>query len=97
MGSYLPKSVLERKKCPYPKSYDPKFENLLKEKLHESLKDTDAPIQTLVNKAYLEKLMASTSDHGKPWFGQLMATPQMYAYLIQMNYWLEEYQVDLRI
>lgn len=97
MGSYLPKSVLERKKCPYPKSYDPKFENLLKEKLHEILKDTDAPIQTLVNKAYLEKLMASTSDHGKPWFGQLMATPQMYAYLIQMNYWLEEYQVDLRI
>ena len=25
----------------------------------------------------------------KPWFGQLMAGPQMLAYIIQVNYWLK--------
>lgn len=27
----------------------------------------------------------------KPWFGQLMAAPQMLAYLLQINDWLESY------
>mgnify|MGYP002725244295 FL=1 len=97
MGSYLPNEVLYRKKCPYPKTYDPKFEALLKKNLKEVLSDSAAPITKLVNHEYLERLMRTTSDYGKPWFGQLMATPQMYAYLIQMNYWMEKYHVQLRL
>lgn len=95
MKEYLPSSVIERKKCPYPKTYDPKFENLLKKNLTQILERKDAPICHLVDVPYLKELMTAPSDYGKPWFGQLMATPQMYAYLIQMNVWLEEYQVEL--
>ena len=97
MGSYLPNEVLYRKKCPYPKTYDPKFEALLKKNLKEVLSDSAAPITKLVNHEYLERLMRTTSDYGKPWFGQLMATPQMYAYLLQMNYWMQKYHVQLRL
>lgn len=96
MGDYLPNEVRYRKKCPYPKTYDPKFEKLLKDNLKKVLADSCAPIRKLVNCEYLDKLMQTTSDYGKPWFGQLMATPQMYAYLLQMNYWLEKYQVKVR-
>ena len=28
-------------------------------------------------------------DYGRPWFGQLMAGPQMIAYFLQINYWME--------
>ena len=97
MKDYLPSSVIERKKCPYPKTYDPKFENLLKKNLKQILENKNAPISCLVDESYLRKLMDSPSDYGKPWFGQLMATPQMYAYLIQINLWLEEYHVELTL
>ena len=97
MKSYLPDSVVNRKKCPYPKTYDPKFEERLKQELSAILDRTSAPINGLINKEYIRQLMQKPSDYGKPWFGQLMAVPQMYAYLIQTNYWLEYYRVDLRL
>ena len=95
MKDLLPEPVVNRKKCPYPKTYDPKFEGLLKQEMSRILEDTHAPIASMVDKNYLKQLMQAKSDYGKPWFGQLMATPQMYAYLIQMNYWLQEYHVEL--
>lgn len=94
MGEYLPASVIERKKCPYPKTYDPKFEQLLKTHLMQIFDNKNAPIHDLVDVPYVKKLMRSPSDYGKPWFGQLMALPQMYAYLIQTNLWLEEYAIE---
>ena len=97
MGAYLPKGVVERKKCPYPKTYDPQFEKLLKECLQDILTDPNAPIRPLVNKKYLQAAMQAPSDYGKPWFGQLMALPQMYAYWIQMNYWLTKYHIQLEL
>lgn len=95
-SDYLPDEVLHRKKSPYPKSYNPSYEQLLKKRLGEILKDSTQPLHQLVHTKALETMMASPSDYGKPWFGQLMALPQMYAYLIEINYWLQEYQVQLK-
>ena len=36
-------------------------------------------------------------DYGKPWYGQLMAAPQMMAYMIQINFWLSYYQPELHL
>ena len=38
----------------------------------------------------LSRFLDSPKDYGKPWYGQLMAGPQMIAYLLQVNYWLEK-------
>lgn len=92
----LPEKVLNRKKSPYPKTYDPKYEQLIKTELKKILEDKLAPIQPLINKESINELMNSNSDYGKPWFGQLMSTPQLYAYLIEINFWLERYQVTLK-
>lgn len=96
-GSVLPKEVLYRKKCPYPKTYDPKYEMLLKENLSGILEDSNEPVCQIIDKDYMVDLMNQTSDYGRPWFGQLMAVPQMYAYLIEINYWLKEYKVRIKL
>lgn len=89
----LPPEVLWRKKSPYPKTYNPLYEFLLKQKLTEVLEDPTSGIHQLVDKEMLYNWMRHPSDYGKPWFGQLMAVPQMYAYLIQMEAWIKKYQI----
>ena len=36
-------------------------------------------------------------SYGKPWFGQLMAGPQLLAYYIQMNQWLKDYEITVNL
>ena len=93
----LPYEVLYRKKSPYPKTYNPQYENLLKKNLKEILKDKNAPLNLLINEKAVNGFMEENSDYGRPWFGQLMATPQLYAYLIEINYWLMHYNIELKL
>lgn len=91
----LPEDILWRRKSPYPKTYDPNYENLLGAQLKEVLADPLAPIRTLLDEKKVRTFLNSPSDYGKPWYGQLMAGPQMLAYLLQVNYWLEKYQIQI--
>ena len=87
--------LLHRKKSPYPKTYHPEYEALLKNELKEILSHSEEPLYQLVNPDYLHTLMNNPADLGKPWFGQLMAVPQMYAYLIEINDWMKTYHIRL--
>lgn len=87
----LPDELLFRKKSPYPKTYNPAYEGLLIKMLSSILKKPSSPIREFIDKDKAEKFMLSPGDYGKPWFGQLMAGPQMIAYIIQVNIWLEKY------
>ena len=91
----LPDEVLFRTKSPYPKSYNPFYERLLGNRLASVLEDSNAPILQIVDKKKVLSFIESVKDYGKPWYGQLMAGPQMLAYLLQVNFWLKEYKVDL--
>lgn len=91
--SYLPDAVLYRKKSPYPKTYDPAYESLLAERLREMVQKTHSPLEGIVDKNKLEHFLKTPSDYGKPWYGQLMAGPQMLAYLLQVGYWMETYSI----
>lgn len=93
----LPDNVVNRKKSPYPKTYSPEYETLLREALGEIICDKSRPLNAIVEGSQIDKLLHSPADYGKPWFGQLMALPQLYAYLIQTNYWMEEYNVKLAL
>ena len=46
-----------------------------------------------VDKSALEQLL--DAQNPQPWYGQLMTTPQTIAYMLQINYWLEKYQIKL--
>ena len=93
MKDVLPYDVLWRKKSPYPKTHDPKYMNLVSDALRELLLRKDAPIMQLVNKQELENLLSA--QYAWPWYGQLMKAPQTIAYMLQLNYWLEHYGIDV--
>lgn len=89
----LPDEVLDRRKSPYPKTYDPAYEQDLKRRLQFVLQDSSQPIHKLLSEAAARSLLTESFDYGKPWFGQLMAGPQLLAYLLQINYWLLHYNI----
>lgn len=93
----LPEEVLYRRKSPYPKTYDPTYEKLLTKELRKVMSEKTSPIQELIDSKKLEKFLSSPKDYGRPWYGQLMAGPQMIAFLLQVNYWMEKYQIVLEI
>lgn len=92
---YLPEDVLYRKKSPYPKTYDPAYERLVRSHMREVLHDANAPLNILIDGKKVEKFMEHKSDYARPFYGQLMAGPQLLAYLLQVNYWLEHYHIRL--
>lgn len=92
---YLPMDVLYRKKSPYPKTYDPAYEKLVKKALLEVLSNSNAPICSLLDRKKVRSFMNSPTDYGRPFYGQLMAGPQLLAYLLQMNYWFEKYRIRI--
>ncbi len=87
----LSPQLLYRKKSPYPKTYSPLYEEKLKNIVKNILKNKNSPILEYINKQSLEELMNSSKEYNIPWFGQLMKKPQMFAYIIQVNYWLEKF------
>ncbi|MGI6254544.1 MAG: asparagine synthase (glutamine-hydrolyzing) [Acutalibacter sp.] len=93
----LPAQVLHRKKSPYPKTHNPGYEALLKQRLSYVLRDSAQPLHKLLSEETVSGLLNQTFDYGKPWFGQLMAGPQLLAYLLQVNTWLLRYQIYLDI
>ena len=79
-----------------PPAHDPLYEQLVRARLLTILDDRDAPIHSLVDeKALRAGLLSDAGDYGKPWFGQLMAGPQMLAYLIQINEWMSRYHLTV--
>lgn len=91
----LPEDVLYRKKSPYPKTHNPTYEKAVKEKLDNILNDSSSPLLPLVDKTIISALIKRKSDYGKPWFGQLMAQPQLFAFLIQVDTWLRKYKIAI--
>lgn len=90
----LPQEVLLRRKSPYPKTYDPGYENQLKKMFGEMMADSGAPVMQFLDKKKLENFLKQPSDYGKPWYGQLMAGPQLLAYLFQINEWMKIYKIS---
>ena len=91
----LPNEILFRRKSPFPKCYNPEYEHFLLEMM-ENLISGNAPILGIIDKRKVRGFMDSRKDLGKPWFGQLMAGPQMMAYVLQVNYWMEKNKVVIR-
>ena len=63
--------------------------------LKKIIDDTRSPVLNIVSKQALERLLVT--QNAQPWYGQLMTVPQTIAYFVQMNYWLEKYNVEIEI
>ena len=94
----LPTEIVDRKKSPYPKTHNPTYTRKVKELLTIILNDVNSPINNILNRDYLREFLKTDGKvFTKPWFGQLMTGPQLMAYLIQFNDWLEIYKPRVEI
>lgn len=92
----LPQCICERKKSPYPKTHNPEYTRLVSEALRDIISSSSSPILALIDKEFVWEMLDSLSLV-TPWFGQLMTGPQLFAFLIQLNMWLEEYKVRIAV
>lgn len=92
---HVPPEVLFRKKSPYPKIYDTGYEKLLSTMLQALLTDADAPVLQFLDPKKVRTFIQRPSDYGKPWYGQLMAAPQLMAYILQINYWMKKWNIEI--
>lgn len=94
----LPDDVLWRKKSPYPKTHNPAYLEAVRSNVLRILDDKDSPLLPFINKPSLRYFAhAVTTDTNIPWFGQLMNAPQLLAYFIQVDYWLREYNIAVKL
>jgi asparagine synthase (glutamine-hydrolysing) len=93
----LPDEIVFRKKSPYPKTHNPIYTEAVCKKMSEILSDDNAPVNALINRKTVAGFIENPLSMKAPFYGQLMRGPQILAYLIQMNEWIEKngIRVDL--
>ncbi|UCZ54665.1 asparagine synthase (glutamine-hydrolyzing) [Bacillus shivajii] len=95
----LPDEVLYRKKSPYPKTHHPVYTELVTNGLKSILERKQrSPLYELFDKNALKKLVDTKgASFATPYFGQLMTGPQFIAHLIQVHFWLEEKNINIKL
>lgn len=92
---YLPPEIVTRKKSPYPKNYNPNYEQLLIHQLKQRLKDANSPLLSLLDLSKTFDYFEQPTNYSNPWYGQLMAGPQLLAYYLQIDDWIVRYHINL--
>ncbi|MGN1299150.1 MAG: asparagine synthase (glutamine-hydrolyzing) [Candidatus Scatovivens sp.] len=83
----LPEEIVERKKSPYPKTHNPTYLKVVKQKLSKIIENKNAPINNLLNREYIiEILNTDGKAFTRPWFGQLMTRPSTYGLHLSGKY-----------
>lgn len=93
----LPKEIVYRKKSPYPKTHHPVYMKLCADKVREILADRSRKINSLISAEGVEEIIEHPDSLRSPWYGQLMKAPQIFAYLIELDDWLENYHVTIEM
>ncbi|MEL1135592.1 asparagine synthase (glutamine-hydrolyzing) [Desulfitobacterium sp. THU1] len=92
MEDYLPGKILYRKKSPFPKTHDPEYEALVYHLFQKRFESGSGMLAELLQQDVLDRL---ASPGNNTWFGQLMGAPQLMAWLVQLDFWFEEYRIEL--
>lgn len=96
MEGILPNEIIYRKKSPYPKTHNPIYTDIVCKELTSILDKKSSPIHEVIDEDVVRRIIDTRGDSYKsPWYGQLMTGPQLIAYLIQINMWLEEYNINI--
>ena len=87
-GDFLPASVRERKKVPYPATQDPTYDAAVRERLGKLLTE-DGPALSLIDRARCEAAATGTA-------GDEVHRTDM-EFVLQLDTWLRDYRVTLDI
>ena len=59
------------------------------------MQDPTSILPELFQNQALENLIQHPEQLCTPWYGQLMRVPQIFAYLLQIDYWFRTYHITL--
>lgn len=90
----LPQEICWRKKSPYPKTHNPIYFQICAKRVKEIL-EKHTPLAELLNKQNIYAIIDNPDTITSPWYGQLMKAPQILAYIIELDFWFEKYNVEL--
>lgn len=94
MRGILPEEIIWRKKSPYPKTHNPIYLKAVRQRLTQILLDSNSPLAPLLNKEKVKEIINGAAP-ANPWYGQLMTGPQLMAYLIQVDFWMREFKIEV--
>lgn len=88
----LPEEIYSRKKSPYPKTNNKEFLLKIKNKLYKCLENKNSILYELFDVEEIKKL---DDNLDISWYGQLMNLAELYAFLYQIDYWANTYNIKI--
>ncbi|WP_028402165.1 asparagine synthase (glutamine-hydrolyzing) [Ectobacillus panaciterrae] len=92
LKAYLPEDVRYRKKSAYPSTKDEAYLQLISKWMLDILDDTEAPIRQLID---VERVRTIAEGKDEKINGD--SARGMLDYLVQINYWIKEYDIKIEI
>ena len=68
---------------------------LAKEKPVPENAQSDSILNELLDSKGIEDIIENPDKITNPWYGQLMKAPQILAYIIELDYWFDKYNVEI--
>lgn len=93
----LPYDIVWRKKSPYPKTHNPVYFDCVCKLAQQALDDKACPLHDMLNISAVKDLMNHPDSMTEPFYGQLMQTPQVLAYIYQIYVWIQNYNVEFEL
>jgi asparagine synthase (glutamine-hydrolysing) len=93
----LPYEIAWRKKSPYPKTHNPIYFDCVCKLATKAIKDKNCQLYDMLNINAIKDLMQNPNSMTEPWYGQLMQTPQVLAYIYQIYVWIKNYNVEFDV
>lgn len=93
----LPVEIVERRKNPYPKVQHPVFNEGVTKLLQQSLEDKGSILHELFDAQALQTLIKDDTAFQIPWYGQLMSRPQLIAYIVQIDQWVKNKNIQFML
>lgn len=92
----LPDQIVFRKKSPYPKTFNPIFLEYVRAKAKEAY-ERGGILKQILNRKFFMSLAEENTGEIEPWYGQLMRTPQIFAYLLQLDAFFSKYNLSVEM
>lgn len=93
----LPREIAWRKKSPYPKTHNPVYFEAVSKLARKAVNDKSCALSEFINPKAVEELIENPGFLTEPWYGQLMAAPQVLAYIYQIYVWIKNNNVEFII
>ncbi|MDR0697136.1 MAG: asparagine synthase (glutamine-hydrolyzing) [Christensenellaceae bacterium] len=90
----IPSAIVKRKKNPYPKTHNPVFLEKVLVKLRSIISNKNCALLSFVNIEFLNEMIKNSKQSTHYWYGQLMTTPQIFAFLIQIEYFIKKFDLS---